>query len=450
MLGTTAAIGVASGATATILGPARLARWLVTPGALVWLVVANLILAGLRLYALLDAGRGANRRTAGLIAGLAVVAVLVPHGVVAWGQIRTYEFLTSVFSAPPSPAPTTSITSNPRPTPTTRREATTSTVPPTTLPDPWQGRQRLNVLILGGDAGPGRTGIRTDTVILASVGIDDGQVALFGFPRNLTDLVFADGSPFTGYQGILNEVYAFGLDHPERFDGFDPGAEAVEQVVEGLSGLQVDYFVLVDLQAFVDVVDALGGVTLYVPEEVVDPIYPKEDGTTVSIRIEKGVQTLDGTRALAYVRIRRYSNDYDRMNRQRCFLAAVAAQVDPPRLLRALPSLLDTIERNVTTDIPLDRLPDLVELATRVRAGEALSVGFGPPDWNRGFSERGFPIPDVDRIRAAVSLAIDDPAAARREYGLGEAGEVCGFGDDPTKPPPAATTSTTMEPVTGA
>lgn len=434
---------------AVAAGPTQLAVWLVDPTVLLGLIVVNGVVALFRLAAVWDAGRGSRGAAAGLVALVLVVLVAVPHLALGWGQVRTYNFLTAVFGEEPQAAPpsTTSAPTTTLPTTSDPGTSPTTTVPTTTTapPAPWQDDQRLNLLLLGGDAGVGRTGVRTDTVILASVGLERGDVALFGFPRNLSGLTFADGAPFTAYQGILNEVYLYGLDHPERFPGPDPGAEALEEVIEGIAGVEVDYHVLVNLEAFVEVVDALGGVTMYVPERVVDPAYPKEDGTTVEIRIDQGVQTFDGTTALAYVRSRRLSSDYDRMARQRCFLTALAAQADVPSLLRALPTLFDIIQANVSTDIPLDALPDLIRLVGDVDATGALAVGLSPPDWNDGWVGTGYPVPDVPKIQEAVALALADPAAARERYGLEAAGESCGFGDDPTRPP---TTTTTTAPAT--
>ena len=84
-----------------------------------------------------------------------------------------------------------------------------------------------------------------------------------------------------------------------------------------------------------------------------------------------------GREALAYVRSRKTSNDYTRMARQRCFLSAMADQLDPVRVLRNFGSLAKTIETNVHTDIPLNRLPSLVRLVSARRPRETLTVTFG-------------------------------------------------------------------------
>jgi hypothetical protein len=129
------------------------------------------------------------------------------------------------------------------------------------------------------------------------------------------------------------------------------------------------------------------------------------------------------------------------MARQRCFLTAVADQADVGSLITALPALVPVIEENVQTDIPLSALPNLIELGGIVKASEALVVGFGPPDWITGRTEQRYPIPDLDKIHTAVQLSIDDPEEARVVYGLKEAGDACGYGQDSTNGPEATSTT---------
>ncbi|HKX74339.1 MAG TPA: LCP family protein [Acidimicrobiia bacterium] len=440
---------------AVAAGPAEIAKWLADPSHLLLLLGANILVAALRTLAAWEAwrGGGGSMKRAGLVAVLAFV--LIPHAALGWGQVRTYNFLTTVFSGggiTPSFAlggTTTSTTEGE--TGTSQSPTTVTTIPTTTTTTvPWEGRERLTLMLLGADSGVGRRGIRTDTMIVASIDLQEGDIAMFGFPRNLTNLTFPDGTAFTAYSHILNEVYPFGLDNPDRYPGNpNPGAAALDEMLEGMTGIDIDYYVLVNLQAFVDIVNSLGGVEIYVPRTIVDDNYPLEDGTFTEITIEAGVQSLDGTEALAYVRSRNDSDDYDRMGRQRCFLAAMAAQADPASILTSLPSLLNSIQDNVATDIPVAALPSLIELLPKVKPTEALVLGFGPPDWISG-RDGGYPIPDVAKIQAAVALAIEDPDQARLEYGIEEAGDACGYGDDPTSAPTTTTTTTIDESTTTA
>ena len=97
---------------------------------------------------------------------------------------------------------------------------------------------------------------------------------------------------------------------PRRFGGIDPGASAIKDVAANLLGIPIDYFVLVDMTGFAEMVDVMGGVTVAVREDLVAPVYNRDDGTHVMATIPAGSQLLDGDLALAYARSRTGSNDY--------------------------------------------------------------------------------------------------------------------------------------------
>ena len=143
--------------------------------------------------------------------------------------------------------------------------------------DPWAGKPRLNILLLGGDAGPGRVGTRTDTVILASINTKTGDTTLFSLPRNTARMPFPSRSPlhkyypygFTNGDGhnaeyFLNAMY----DNVPRAvpkDVLGPtdnlGADVLKLSVGEATGLQVDYYVLINLEGFSKMINALGGIT---------------------------------------------------------------------------------------------------------------------------------------------------------------------------------------------
>lgn len=427
--------GLMVGAAMLTLGWLEVLSRLADPDVLAAVLVGNVVVAATRLVSTEHAW-WANGGRNGLAALLLGVVVLVPHVAAGWVGSEVRHTLLEVF-APPQPPPaavsvpsstttststtvipptvlaatitTSTSTTAPSTTTTSTTTTTTTTVPTTTTTTLPLGKERLNLLVLGGDAGPGRSGLRTDTVMVASVDTTTGDAALFGLPRNFGSLVFSDGTPFPG--AILNEVYGWGRAHPDAFGGVDPGVSALADVAEHLTGLETDYFLLVDLTGFADVVDAFGGVALTVPVPIDGPLYDPDTGRHTMIRIPPGDQVLDGGQALAYARSRLGTSDYDRMARQRCLVAAMIAQVDPVGLLTRLSGLLDVLETHLTTDLPVDLVPDLVRLAALVEAGEIRSIGFDPT-WGLGRNSAGYPIPDVDRIRAAVHQTITDPATA--------------------------------------
>ncbi|MEO5574589.1 MAG: LCP family protein, partial [Gaiellaceae bacterium] len=132
-----------------------------------------------------------------------------------------------------------------------------------------------------------------------------------------------------------------------------------------------------------------------------------------------------GREALAYVRSRKDSSDYTRMARQRCFLSAMADQLDPVRALRNFGSLARTIETNVRTDIPLNRLPSLVRLVGSVDSRETLTVTFGT-DYFFGRQKSGnYPVPALGRIQRTVRQAILTPERLRRTGTAATAKQSC-------------------------
>jgi len=251
---------------------------------------------------------------------------------------------------------------------------------------------RLNVLLVGGDSAPyeNREGLRTDTVILASVDTDTGRTVLFTLPRNMGRIPFPPGSPmdrewprgFRCASGCyLNAIYDWAVAHPNLFPGDDdPGMTAVRDGVSAALGLDVEYHVLVNLEGFEKLIDALGGVRIRVERRL--PIGGLDaDGDLVepSGYIPRGLQTLDGYQALWYARSRSDSSDYDRIRRQRCLLGGLARQAEPINVLRNFQEVARSTQDAVATDIPQDVLPELVRLAFSVKEQPITSLAFVPP-----------------------------------------------------------------------
>ncbi|MGY1638429.1 LCP family protein [Geodermatophilus sp. SYSU D00742] len=285
-------------------------------------------------------------------------------------------------------------------------------------PDPFGDQERVNVLLLGGDGGVGREGVRTDTVIVASIATETGETTLFSLPRNLQDLPFPEDSPLAevypdGFEGgsesegLLNAVYRNGpAAHPDILGPTDdPGADFLKLGVGEALGLGIDYFVLVNLDGFSRLVDALGGITVnvnyYVPING-DP----GTGELPDDYIEPGPdQHMDGERALQFSRGRFGLTDYDRMARQRCTISAIIDAADPVTLLQRYQDLAATTQDIVSTDIPRSALDDFVDLAWLVKDTEVRSVVFDASVIDPAY-------PDYDLIRGIVSDALAPPPPA--------------------------------------
>ena len=424
--------------------------WFVRPVALRWLLAANGATLAFRVYATLDAFLATNTGKSTLLAlgassllGLTTIAVLAyPHFWAGERVVANYDLITTVFRSAPSPTVATP-TSSPT-TPPTNSDVgfTTTTAEPSLVLQPppittttiaariWDGQERLNVLLLGGDAGPGRRGVRTDTIIVASLEPKTGHAALFSVPRNMARVPFPeqlDVWECDCFPGIINALWKYGTDHPEKFSGpGPPGAEALKLAIAELTGLTIHYYALVNLQGFVDVIDALGGIDITIPTRLFDSDYPHEDGGREVIDIQPGKHHLDGHTALAYARSRQQSDDYSRMNRQHCVLQAVVAQADPVTVIRVFPDIANSIKNNVTTDIPLERLPDLIALLPKLNADELISIRLVPPRYTGPRTPEGYNTPDLTVIREHIKAVVTlSPLEAVELLELASSDEEC-------------------------
>jgi len=244
---------------------------------------------------------------------------------------------------------------------------------------------RYNVLVVGGDAGSDREGLRPDSLTVASVAAETGQVVLVGIPRNLMDAPFPDGTRLAelwpngydcGDECIINSLYTWANDNADQLPpSDDPGLEATRLAAEGVTGLEIPYTAVVDMQGFEQVVDALGGVTVDIGKRV-----PIGGGTgPIEGYIEPGIQQLSGYEALWFARSREGSSDYERMVRQKCLTSSLARQADPMTVLRNYEQLAKASSALVQTDIPTNDLPGLLTVAQKVPTQQINAISLVPP-----------------------------------------------------------------------
>jgi LCP family protein required for cell wall assembly len=288
--------------------------------------------------------------------------------------------------------------------------------------NPWAGREHVSILLLGGDGKVTREGVRTDSVMLLVIDTSTGKSVVFSLPRNMMNAqfpvdsplhdVFPDGytDPYDPNSAMLNAIYG---QVPARYPGIlgksdNEGADALKQAVAGSLGIPVDYYVLVNLLGFQQVVDAIGGVTVNVNEPVA--INGNTDhGIPPTDYLDPGPnQHLDGFHALWFARGRYGSDDYERMLRQRCMVGAIVDAADPVTVVRRYLDLAEAGKEIVRTDIPRSVLPALVNLGLRVKDRRMRSVAFVSSD--RFFSGD----PDFDWMQESVQRAVDRLDAPRQ------------------------------------
>ncbi len=295
-------------------------------------------------------------------------------------------------------------------------------------------KPRLNILLLGSDAGPDRTGTRTDTMMVASIDTRTGRTILFGLPRNIGFAQFPPGSPMAeefpkGFHDpsdpasgnyLLNAVYAYGHEYPALAPAgptADPGLNLLQSSISYMLGLPIDNYLEVNMAGFAAIIDALGGLRVDVgPERIpIGGISPTGRPIRPLGYIEPGLQQLTGEQALAFARSRTNSTDYVRMGRQRCLIQYVLDQKSPTDLLTNFQAVARATTDSVSTNIPQDLLPALVALAGESTNGVPLeSVAFDPnlPDPNEPDGRFDTGDPDFAYMREVVRTTIDrDPAA---------------------------------------
>ena len=284
---------------------------------------------------------------------------------------------------------------------------------------------RYNFLLLGGDAGPDRDGLRPDSITVVSVDAETGQAVTIGLPRNLEDVPFDEGSPLAaaypeGYGSIdgcevdvclLNSIYTeVELVSPEMYpdavaQGSEPGIEAMRDAAEG------------DHRAPDPVLRAHRHAGLLRShrrarrrhddgrEPVPMGAGHDEEGNEVAITewIEPGAQVLDGYHALWYARSRYETSDYDRMQRQSQLQEAILAAVQPGNVLAKFQAIATAGAQVVKTDIPQGMLGYFVDLASKTKELPITRLALVPPEVD---PEE----PDWEYIRQLVATAVAPPS----------------------------------------
>jgi LCP family protein required for cell wall assembly len=297
-------------------------------------------------------------------------------------------------------------------------DATTTTIPPPKPERPLSGIDPLaladvsTILLIGGDAGPGRWSLRTDTMMLLSIHRPSGRAALVSIPRNLERLLFPVGSAMEarypyGFTDLTNAVYPVVKSTRGLREAYgsvvdvEPGVVALAEGLGYSLDVTIDDYVLIDMRGFVSLVDALGGVTLDLPNPVQMPGNIPDTPTQYPDVIGPGVVFMDGTTALGYARSRSMDSDYRRNERQRRLLAALGSQLSVADLLASYGAVLDAVGASLRTSLTPDELAGIVA----VMGGQTAiveSVGLAPPlvsprrpDWSK-----------LARIAAEVRLAL--------------------------------------------
>ena len=365
--------------------PARLAATVIVPGTLVLVLALNGLLLLWRLTAvgqafLDDRFRAPPTGRAWLGLALLMVFVAAPHALGNWIGMAAMDNFGRVFVPTPG-------------------QAAAPTGPGST--------ERLNVLLIGMDAAPGRTSVLTDTLMVASLDPIGETVSMVSIPRDLAGVPLGNGRV---YEPKINSLLPYAESHPGEFP--EGGIKAVQRAVGELLGIRIHYYAQVDMAGFVKMVDAVGGVDVVVRRALNDPRYDGFGGER-GWSIEPGRHHLNGLDALAYARIRKSAgeSDFTRAERQQQILVAIRnAAVRGENLVFRLPALIDAVGDTVRTDMPPDRLPQLAAMAEEIDGDRTVRIVIRSPLVTETTNQFGSVlVPDVPAIQAVASQAFGKP-----------------------------------------
>ena len=369
---------------------------LITPSGSLTVLILILLAGGWRVVAMVDAvlivrRDSGLRAPAAIFVALLLVLVIVPHAAGAYVAYTAYDAESKIFTAagPDDQSGTTpsgtgdASSAQPgdsgSPEPTDDFQATPDATPAT-------AQSRINILLTGVDSAEQRTTALTDTLLVVSINPVDKSVIMLSLPRDISQFPLYDGRTF---KGKINSLMTWARNHPKDFpDGPFP---TLIKEVGYLIGVPIHYYAAIDLQGFRKMVDAVGGVTVNNPKAIVDPRYDWLDGTH-GFYLNAGTVKLDGRHALAYARSRQGvgDSDFTRAARQQQLLVALREKLSSPSMVTKLPDIIKVAGDTVRTNVPTDRLEELIGLARAVNSDAidrnvlTYPIAFHPPTQSTG------------------------------------------------------------------
>jgi LCP family protein required for cell wall assembly len=360
------------------------------------------LLAAWRVVSIFDArrtpggGRQSSTRRSMMLALFLSVLVVACHGYAGYYAFALFQaggLIHEPAGVLPSPTPHEGEGS-PQPTIEPGQAE-----PPSPVPTPGE-HGLINVLVVGNDRERGGA-LNTDSLIVASYDPDKNRVVMISLPRDTAQVPMYDGST---WHGKINSLFARASSRPDEFPAGGMGTLLAEMGY--LVGIDIPYYISVDIPGFRELIDVVGGVDVVLDRPINDHTYqftPDRRGFS----LEAGEHHLDGATAEAYVRSRHGTgnSDFARARRQQQVLLALRDRFDDPQVLVNLPTVLDSITRVVRTNVPLDQLPEILQLLQGSHGAEEERIVLGP----RRYAER-IPPAEINGLYA-LRLKIDAVAA---------------------------------------
>lgn len=244
---------------------------------------------------------------------------------------------------------------------------------------------KATIMIMGVDEREDDVG-RSDTLMIATLDPIKDKASLLSIPRDTRV-----GISGYGYDKI-NAAYAYG------------GEKLTQETVEDFLGLDIDHYIIINTHAFVKIIDAIGGIDVYVDKRMYYEDPWDDDGGLI-IDLQPGLQHMDGKTAVTYVRYRDEEGDIGRIKRQQTFMKACVDQVTSPSIIPKLPSVISEIASSIKTDLSIRQLLEFA--GTLKNAQKNQMTAEMVPGRPMYIDDISYWIPDVGSIREAVAENLD-------------------------------------------
>ncbi len=254
-----------------------------------------------------------------------------------------------------------------------------------------EGDGRINVLLLGRGGGKHDAPDLTDTMILASIDPVNNTESLLSIPRDLWVNVPNAGSMKINAAWETGEFKYLGKVAPGSTDpkAMQAGFDMADQTVEAVLGVQIHYNVILNFDAFQQAVTTVGGVTVNVPSDLIDPTMAWQNGNS-PVLAKAGIQSFNGSQALNYVRSRETTSDFARSQRQRTVMLALKGKLKSLGTLSnpvKLSQLINDFGDNVSTDLSLSSADRLYTITSAI--GDEATTSLGLADKPNNFVKTG-------------------------------------------------------------
>lgn len=263
-------------------------------------------------------------------------------------------------------------------------------------------KDKATIMIMGVDERDDDVG-RSDTLMIASIDPKKNQASLLSVPRDTRVKIKGHGFD------KINAAYAYGHE------------KLSQDTVEGLLGLNIDHYIIINTKSFAKIIDALGGIDIDVPKRMYYEDPWDDDGGLV-IDFRPGMQHMDGAKAVTYVRYRDEEGDLGRIRRQQDFVKACVDKLVSPAVIPKLPSIIREVMGSIKTDLSFRQLLEFAgTLKDAKRNGLKTDMVPGRPLYIDGIS---YWIPDLTKLRTTVAdtlgITMDAKTRSRMESDIRE------------------------------